>query len=330
MKASRTVGIGLAMTMVVAGNTGAGDRNAVRRIGFMTSRVRPPSLQTESRYGSFLERLSELGYVDGRNLTIEWRFGEGDYTKLPTFASDLVNRNVEVIVTVGSEGIRAAQAATPKLPIVFVGGADVVAQGFVQSLNHPGGHMTGVTFLWGDSFGKQMELLVKVVPRVSRLAILSNPANPASSLMLQRCREAASVLHIDLIVVEAHSAAAIDAAITEASSKGAQALLWTPDDTFLDHRAEIAMACSMRRLPSIGGVFQYAEDGGLLGYGPDVPRVWRRLGDYVARILEGANAGDVPVEQPTKLELVVNRKTARALGLMISAELLTQADRVIE
>jgi putative tryptophan/tyrosine transport system substrate-binding protein len=305
-------------------------QGSVRHIGILSSRARPASLQADWRFGPFLSRLTELGYLEGKNLSIEWRFAENDYTKLPVLAADLVQRKVEVIVAVGSEGIVAAQAATKTIPIVFSGGIDLVAQGLVRSLAHPGGHTTGISPLYADIYGKEIELLLATVPGISRLGVLFNPDNPSISLALQRIRDAGATAGVELIFVEARSVSAIEPAIVRASREGAQALLWATDSMYLDHRRQIAEVCNSHRLPSIGSLPLYADDGGLLGYGATNAEIWRRVAEIVVKILQGTDAGEIPVEQPTKLELHINRKTAKALGLKIPPELLVQADKVIE
>ena len=280
--------------------------------------------------GAIPPALAELGYVEGKNLVLEWRWGGGDYSRLPTLAEDLVRLRVDIIVTEGTPGIRAAQGATTTIPIVFLGGADVVDQGLVQSLAHPGGNTTGCSLLLTDMAAKQIELLKAWVPKLSSLAVLVNPTNPAAALVLKQVADAALVRHIRLVTVEARTPPEIDIAIAKAAAEGSQALLWIVDTFLHQQDRQIASLASKYHLPSMGGYTEYPGDGGLMGYGPDRGELWRHVVAQVAKILHGANPGEIPVEQPTKLELVINRTTAKALGLTIPPELLVQADRMIE
>lgn len=300
----------------------------VWRVGYLSVRRRPEPLTPQLK--ALIQRLHELGYTEGKNLSIEWCYAGGDYDRLNTLAAGLVDRHADVILTHGSEGILAAQRASRSVPIVFFGGADVVASGFVKSLAHPGGNTTGFTTQYDDTFGKEIDLLKSTLPRLSRLAVLLNPANPAQAQMHTGFEAAAARSGIELLFVDGGPAQQTADGISRAASGRAQALVCTFDSLFIDQDRSIAEAATRNGLPSIGAYPLYADAGGLMSYGPDIPAIYERIAGYVDSIFKGANPGDLPVQQPTKFEFVINRKTAAALGLKIPPELLVQADRVIE
>jgi len=302
----------------------------VWRIGVLASRRGPGYSEWERYYVLVQRRLQELGYVEGKNVAFEWRFAAGDYARLPGFAEELVRLNVDIIVTDGSQGIRAAQGATKTIPIVFNGGADLVASGFVKSLARPGGNTTGVSLLLSDTTGKQLEILSRMVPKLSRLAILTNPANQVHVALLKGFRDAAATFGIEVLHFEARTPKEIEDAFPSVVRARAGALIWVVDSFLVQQQSRIAELAAKHRLPSMCGVIEYTEDGGLMGYGPDRRALWRRVAEYVDKILRGASPGEIPVEQPAKLDLAINRRVAKALGLEIPAELLVLADRVIE
>lgn len=305
-------------------------RGPVWRIGILASRRGPGSFEWENFYNQVPRRLSELGYVEGKDLVFEWRYAAGDYTRLPGFAAEFAKLNVDLIVTDGSQGIRAAQGATKMIPIVFVGGSDVVASGFVKSLSRPGGNTTGVSLLLNDSIGKQVEILTHIVPKLSRLAILENPFNKDVTPQLRRLiQNATAPFRIEVLAVEAQNPQEIEDAFSRAVRERADALLWFVGSFLQQQQSQIAELAAKHRLPAITGVIEYAEVGGLMGYGPDRRALWRRVADYVDKILKGAKPAELPVQQPTKFELVLNLKTAKALGLAIPQALLLRADEVI-
>ncbi len=302
----------------------------VRSVGILSSRKRPPSLENDTLHGEVPRRLRELGWVEGENLGVEWRFAAGDYARMPNLAAELVRLSVDVIVTNGSEGIQAAQGATKTIPIVFMGGSDLVAQGFVKSLAHPGGNTTGVSLLAPDIAGKQVEILMRFVPKLTRLAVLFNPANPAHRILLEATKAGADAFRVQTIPVGASTPSAIDEAFSVAVKERAEAIVFTQEAFLQEQSKRIANLALAHHLPSISPAFEYPDAGGLMCYGPNRTQLFRRVAEYVDKILKGANPGDLPVEQPTKFDVVINRKTARALGLTIPPELLVQADRVIE
>ena len=323
------LGLGASLfALPLAGLAQTGSR--IRRVGVLALRRGPESEEWEWSYNLLAQRLKEFGYLEGKDVAFEWRFASGDYSRLPELAAELVRLNVDVIVTDGSQGIRTAQGATKTIPIVFAGGTDVVASGFVKSLSRPGGNTTGVSLLLNDSIGKQVELLGRMVPKLSRLAVLTNPTNLVHPALLKTIREAAATLGAQVVHVEARDTKGIGEAFPRAVGEGAGALIWIVDSFFIQNQRQFAELASKYRLPTITGVIEYPEVGGLMGYGPNRRGLWRRVAEYVDMILRGANPGEIPVEQPKRLELVINRKTAKALGLEIPAELLVLADKVIE
>lgn len=301
----------------------------VWKIGMLQSRRRQP-LDKLPRLTAFVRRLGELGYVEGKNLAFEWRFAEDDYVRLPGLAAELVASRVDLIVCSGSEGVSAAQKATKTVPTVFVGGTDVVAQGFVKSLSRPGGNTTGITVLFGDIVGKQVELLRTLVPKASRIAVLFNSTNPASREQLGLFEAAGRTSGAQVVPIAAPAGSNLEDAFARVAEARVDALIWALDNFLLSHESELADLAARYRIPCMGGMSDYPSFGGLIGYAPDQIALWAHLADYVDRVFRGANPGDLPVEQPTKLELVINRKAAAALGLTIPPDLLVLADKVIE
>jgi putative ABC transport system substrate-binding protein len=301
----------------------------VWRVGALVHRQRPERLDSFP-LGNLPQFLSDLGYVESRNVAFEWRFAGGDYARLPAMAAELVSLPVDVIVTDGTPGIRAAQGATKTIPIVFTGGGDLVADGLVKSLSKPGGNTTGFSLLLSDTAPKQLEILLAAAPGVSRLAVLFNSANPTGPSLAKSVSDAAERRNVRAVTYGAKTAEEIESAISRAAAARSQALIWIVDSFFFQQERTIAELAGRARMPSLSGYPEYAEDGGLMGYGPDRKALVRNLAGYVDRIFKGANPGELPVQQPSKLDLVINRKTAKALGLTLPPELLVQADRVIE
>jgi putative ABC transport system substrate-binding protein len=281
---------------------------------------------------AFRQGLHDLGYVEGQNLVIEGRFAEGKADRLPELAAELVRLQVDVIVAAGIAAIRAAQHATRTLPIVMVvGGADPVAHGFVASLARPGGNITGMSAIHADLSGKRLELLQRTVPSVARIAVLMNPANPAHALQLRETQAAAQALGMQLQVLEARGREELESAFSAIHREGAGALFVFSDPLLFErHLSDIAALALQHRLPSIYAWRMWVEAGGLMSYAPSLPDIWRRTAYYVDRILKGTKPADLPVEQPMKFELVINHKTAQALGLTIPPTLLILADEVIQ
>ena len=330
MKARRSLVLALGATLVVAPlSPFAQQQRRVWRIGFLSPRRRPPSLDSDY-YGAFPRRMSELGYVEGRNLVIEWRFADGEYERLPGMAAELVQLKVDAIMALGPPGVVAAQRATSTVPIVMVVSVDPVGAGFVRSLAQPGGNITGISNLAGDLSAKHLEMLLAIVPKLSRVALLVNPANAAHAMVRTNVQEAAQRAGIKLLVAEARTSLQIESAFVKMTRENAGAVIVALDPFLIQQVPQIAEQAGRLRLPSIFALREGAEAGGLLSYGQNQVDIYRRAADYVDRILKGAKPSDLPVEQPTTLELFVNGRTAKKLGLTIPRSLLIAADKVIE
>jgi putative ABC transport system substrate-binding protein len=299
----------------------------VSRIGFLSGQS-PTDLARQLE--AFRQGLRELGYVEGRNIAIEYRFAEGQPERLPALAAELVRLKVDIIVTSGTPAPLAAKQATTTIPIVFAVSNDAVAEDVVSSLARPGGNITGLTSIATEVVGKQLELLKEIAPKVSRVAVLRNPRNKGHPLTLRQAEGAAQVLGLQLHIMQAGSPAEIDAAFAAMRSERAGGILVLRDPLFLGQRTQIAALAAKSRLPAAYGFREAAEAGGLIAYGASVPFMYRSAATYVDKILRGAKPVDLPVEQPTKFELVINLKTAKALGLTIPPSLLQRADQVIE
>ena len=279
---------------------------------------------------AFRERLRELGYVEGQNVVFEPRWGDGQVGRLPSLAIELVKVKVDIVVTAGSEAALAAKQATRSIPIVTATGADPVELGLVVSLARPGGNITGVTSIQSELAGKRLEILKELVPRASRVAVLWDLDNHASALSLRDAESGAKSLGILIQSVGVRSPKDFDAAFSAIRQARAGAVILVASPAFMGDRQRLAGLAVAHRLPMIVGSKEYAEAGGLMSYGTDYPDLFRRAAAFVDKILKGAKPGDLPVEQPTTFELVVNLKTAKALGLTIPQSLLRRADEVIQ
>ena len=301
---------------------------AIPRVGFLSPRSLDPP--TSRLIGAFREGLRELGYVEGQNIAIEFRWAGGKYDRLPGLAAELVSLKVAIIVATGLPAIQAAKQATGTIPIVMATSLDPVATGFVASLARPGGNITGLSAMAPDLVGKQLELLKEVVPKVSRVALLGNPDNPGTVPMVRSAQDAARALGVRLHALEARRPGEIDQAFAAMTRERADALIVLLDVMFAEHTARIAELAAKHRLPAVHGSHDYAEAGGLMVYGSSFDERYRRAATFVDKILKGAKPADLPIEQPTKFELIINLKTAKALGLRIPAPLLQRADQIIE
>jgi len=279
---------------------------------------------------AFRQGLRELGYVEGQNVVIELRLAEGQYDRLPGLAAELVRLKVDIIVVAGPPAIQAAKRATETIPIIMASVGDPVTTGFVASLARPGGNITGISLMLHELVAKQLELLKEVVPKVSRVACLGNPANPAYAPQLRHAQDAAQALGVRLQVLEARDRGEIDSAFAAITAERAGAVIFLGDTVLLDHRTRIADHAVRRRLPTVFPLSESVEAGGLLAYGPSLADGFRRAARYVDKVLKGAKVADLPIEQPTTFELVINLKTAKALGLTIPQAVLQRADRVIQ
>ena len=275
--------------------------------------------------------LRELGYVEGQNIALEWRWARGRAERFPELAAELVALKVDVIVAGNSAAISAAKNATGTIPIIMVLATDPVGEGFVTGFARPGGNITGLTINAGpEIFGKHLELLKEAVPKASRVAVLWNPNNPTHHLALRETERAARALRVKLQILEARKPDDFDSAFSAMTRERAGALLVLPEALFVLHRTRIADLAARSRLPAVYGLREHAEVGGLMSYGASLPGQWRRAATYVDKILKGAKPADLPVEQPTRFELVINLKTAKALGLTIPPSVLIRADQVIQ
>ncbi|MFL6796034.1 MAG: ABC transporter substrate-binding protein [Xanthobacteraceae bacterium] len=308
--------------------TARAQRPTVPTVGIL----HPGSPEANAKYVASLRKgLAEGGYVEGRNIAIEYRWGHGDNSRLLELASDLIGQRVAVIVTPG--GVAAAltaKAVTPTIPIVFVIGADPVQTGLVASLNRPGGNVTGISSMNNGLAAKQLELLHQLLRRDARFAVLINPANPQSQSTLAELQAAASAMRQQLEAVTASTYREISAAFGDAVQKNAAALLIIADPLFASRPVQLATLAARHRLPAINALREFAEAGGLMSYGSNFMELFRQAGIYAGRILKGENPADLPILQATKFELVVNLQTAEALGLEVPGMLLALANEVIE
>ncbi len=280
---------------------------------------------------AFLQGLSDTGYVEGQNIAIEYHWAEGHYDRLPALAADLVGRKVDLIAASGgSVSVRAEKSATPTIPIVFTSGDDPVATGLVASLARPGGNLTGVSFLDVELNPKRLELLSELVPQARVIALLVNPNNSNADRTMREVQEAARAKGVQLPILKASTEGEIDAAFTTLVQLQAGALLAAGDPFFFTRREQLAALASRHSVPAIYEARESVVAGGLISYGASFTSVYRQLGIYAGTILKGAKPADLPVQQPTKFELVVNLKTAKALGLTVPQSLLMRADGVIE
>jgi putative ABC transport system substrate-binding protein len=279
---------------------------------------------------AFRRGLSEVGYVEGQNLAIEYRWAEAQYDRLPALAADLVGRNVDVIVTSGgTPPARAAKSATSTIPIVFVGG-NPVADGLVASLARPGGNLTGMVFMTSEMMPKRLELLSELVPQAGVIAVLVNPNNSIPEPLMRDVQEAARAKGVELHILQSGTETEIDAAFATLVQQHIGALVLGPDPFLNSRREQLITLAARHAVPVIYDFRENAAAGGLISYGPSLTGTWRQVGIYVGRILKGAKPADLPVQQPTTFELVVNLKTARALGLTVPPSILARADEVIE
>ncbi len=280
---------------------------------------------------AFRRSLSETGYVEGQNVTFEYRWAEGRYDRLPELAADLVDRKVDVIATLGGgPSAHAAKDATSTIPIVFASSGDPVGEGLVSSLARPGGNLTGVSNLGGELVPKRLELLAELVPQVRVIALLVNPDNPNAERIIEEAQEAARAKGLQLPILKAGTESEVDAAFATLVQRQAGALVVANDAFFNSRRGQLVALASRHAVPAIYTWRDFAEAGGLINYAPSLTSAYRQLGTYAGKILKGAKPADLPIEQPTIFELVVNLKTAKALGLTVPPTILARADEVIE
>jgi len=296
-----------------------------RRIGVLLVGWSPEQKEVQE----FRRGLLDAGYVEGSDVVIEWRSANGDYQKIPQLIADLIQHNVDVLVVDGTQAARAAMQATSTIPIVMGPVADALGSGLVTNLAHPGGNITGQSLMLDELIKKRLQLLKELVPRATKVTVLWNPDTPFHVKAVEDLKAAAPSLSIDLKFVGVRMLEEIDPAFSAASRAHAEALYIIGDAFFFANRLTLVKLASKARLPVIYGTREFSNDGGLMSYGPNFGDVFRRSAWYVAKILKGAKPADLPIEQPTKFELVVNLKAAKALGIAIPESILLQADEVI-
>lgn len=299
----------------------------VHRIGFLGS------TSPKSSHGAFVDAfrdgLRERGWVEGKNVVIEYRWADGDYGRLPALAADLVRLNVDLILTHGSPGGRAAKAATATIPIVIAITGDIVATGLVQSLARPGGNLTGLSFFFSEMNAKRIAMLKEALPNLKRVAVLMNDANPANVVTFEAMTQTGRTVGIEIVQILARSTDDFDGAFGQIVKSRCEAVAVYEDALFVAQVTQLAALAQRHRLPSVG-FREYADAGGLLGFGVNFPDVWRRAAGFVDRIFKGAKPADLPVEQAGKFDTVVNLRTAKALRLTIQPKVLLRAETVIE
>jgi putative tryptophan/tyrosine transport system substrate-binding protein len=325
----RTVISAIALATLGARSGALAQQQRSWRVGFVALPERPEPLES-SRFGAFALGMRELGYIERRNLTIEWRFARGEVGRLPELAAEVVQRKVDVIVAGETPVISAAQKATATIPIVMAASNDPVGSGFVESLGRPGHNITGVSILSTDLSGKLVEMLQSVAPTATRVAILLNPRNSSNAAIAINLQVAMQHARVTGQPVEAATAEGIEQAFARMQRQDAHAVVVAADSFFVEQRELIAQLALQHRLPSIFSFREHVQAGGLISYGQHLADSYRRAATYVDRIFNGAKPSELPVELSTRLELIVNLKTAKALGLTVPDTVLARADEVIE
>jgi len=315
----------LSGAMTAAGALRA-QQKAMPVIGYLSSGSPGPDAPS---LAAFRQGLSESGYVEGQNVAFEYRWAEGRYDELPALAADLVGRKVDVIATGGTPSVLAAKGATSTIPIVF-GSGDPVEGGVIASLSRPGGNLTGVSGMNTELTPKRLELLSELVPQAKVIALLVNPNSPQTEGVIRDVQEAGRAKGVQLDILKAGTESEIDAAFATLVQLQAGALVVQADSFFGSRREQLVALTSRHAVPAVYSLREYTAAGALISYGPSLAAVFRQAGIYVGRILKGAKPADLPVQQPTTFELVVNLKTAQALGLTVPPSILSRADEVIE
>ena len=320
-----TIAVGIVAAPLAAQAQPAGKGHRIGLLAIGSSTAASPAIE------AFRQGLRELGWVEGQNIVIEYRYAEGRFDRLPDLAAGLVRLKVDIIVASATPAATAAKNATATIPIVMASVGNPVEMGLIASLARPGGNVTGLSYSVGQEiFGKQLELLKEIVPKVRRVAILSNPANPFHALAIRDVKVAARSLGVQLQLLEARGPNEFDGAFAAMAKERVGALLVVADATFNSYRTRLVDLEARSRRPAAYGSREMVQAGGLMSYGPSLPDLFRRSATYVDKILKGTKPADLPVEQPTKFELVINLKTAKALGLTIPPSLLLQADQIVE
>jgi putative ABC transport system substrate-binding protein len=303
--------------------------STVRHIGFLL----PGGARTTAVRGqleAFRQGLKEYGWVEGQNIIVEYRFAEGKEDALPAIAAELARLRLDVIVAESTPAIQAAKTVTQTVPIVMATSSDPVGTGLVANLNRPGGNITGLSLQAPELSGKRLQLLTEIVPGLARVAVLSNPLNPNTAPIVEQTKAAAQSLGVEVHVAEVQAPDKFGSAFATITSAHAGALIVLPDPLLYGQHPRVVTFTAASHLPTLFPEKEVADAGGLIAYGPSIPASFRRAAAYVDKILRGAKPGDLPVEQPTTFELVVNLQTARAIGVTIPTSILLRADEVIE
>ena len=317
----------LAVSLILAPLAPQAQTGKLSRIGFLGNTT---AALAANLVGPFRDGLRELGYVEGQNILIEYRWAEGKYERFPALIAELISQKVDVIVTAGTPATLAVKKATTSVSLVMIAVGDPVGTGIVPTLGHPGGNITGLTSISPELDGKRLELLREVVPNISHIAVLWNAASPLQVVAEKQTQAAAQVLRMKVLSLGVRTKEEIDAAFATIVKERPGALLMLADRLFLQHRARIMDFAAQKHLPGVHAYRELVEVGGLMSFGPSYADMHRRAAYFVDRILKGTKPADLPVEQPTKFELVINLKTAKALGLTIPQTLLQRADQIIE
>jgi len=307
----------------------AQSQGKIWRVGFLIPRSRPVSVDADY-FGAFPKRMRELGYVEGKNLVIEWRAADGRYERLPDLAAELVQLKMDVIVAASTLATSAIQKASTTIPIVMINVANPVDSGFVESLARPGGNITGVSNMAGELSSKHLDILISMVPKLSRVALLVNPTNLAHGATRKNIQTAASTVGVKILPLEARNLQEIENAFSDIAKERIEAIIVAQDPVFNQYARQIAELARKYRMATAFGTREPVVVGGLMSYGSSNADAFRRAASYVDKILRGAKPSELPVEQPTQFELIINGKTAKALGLKIPQSILVQATEVIE
>ncbi|HKA45411.1 MAG TPA: ABC transporter substrate-binding protein [Burkholderiales bacterium] len=300
------------------------------RLGFLAARSRSTASNPDIYYDAFVQEMRSLGYVEDKNLVIEWRFADGNYNRLPGLAAELVRSNVDAIVTHGTPGVQAAKQATTTIPVVMAAVGDAVAAGLVTSLARPGGNITGLSFFQQELMSKRVELLKEVMPRANRIGYLMNLGNAsAMGPTLRAMEDAAKALKIELQEFAVRGPKDFESAFSAMAKGRVDGLVISEESTMLANAKAIADLAARQRLPAVGGR-EFVEAGGVMGYGMNLVELYRRGAQIVDKVFKGAKPGEIPVEQPRVFELLINMKAAKALGIKIPQSILVRAEKVIE
>jgi len=322
----------LGMTMIAWPFGVHGQQKAISVIGWLSILDSDSSALADQSLAAFRQGLGEAGYIEGKNLAIQYRWAGGDYDRLPALAADLVARQVDVIAASGGGDVasRAAKEATSTIPIVFIGGGDPVEAGLVASLARPGGNVTGISFNTVELTSKRLELVSELVPQPRIIGLLVNPGSPTAERTIRYVQEAAHTMGVQLSIVKVRGGDEFPIILASLAEMHVGGLVVAGDPVFGNRRTELVALAAQHRMPAIYAIREYVDSGGLISYGPSLTRTYRQAGGYVGRILSGVKPADLPMQQPAVFELVLNLKTAKALGLAIPQTILARADEIIE